>query len=335
MTSPEVRKGPIPASAGEPVSHRYPLRSIRAYPRECGGAQEMFSRAVPEKGLSPRVRGSPSRKKCDVLRVWPIPASAGEPENTWASSTFDWAYPRECGGAPNACCTRKAILGLSPRVRGSRFGVKSAFAKYGPIPASAGEPEAVKCGGRLDRAYPRECGGAGPSPHILTPPPGLSPRVRGSRFERHQLNALFGPIPASAGEPPIDARRAASTRAYPRECGGAQRSVLHEPRAMGLSPRVRGSRQLSSTLTTSQGPIPASAGEPSAHRQPLLPCRAYPRECGGAVRQGGNWSRLWGLSPRVRGSLHVGAWHARFRGPIPASAGEPLGVKPMTSKGNH
>ena len=52
--------GSIPACAGEPVGMRYYRGVIGVYPRVCGGAVAQGTGVPIGKGLSPRVRGSPS-----------------------------------------------------------------------------------------------------------------------------------------------------------------------------------------------------------------------------------------------------------------------------------
>ena len=55
--------------------------------------------------------------------------------------------------------------------------------------------------------------------------------------------------------------------------------------------------------------------------------RAYPRVCGGAAIRGHAKTTLKGLSPRVRGSRIWMVTKKRGEGPIPACAGEPIGVR--------
>ena len=91
----------------------------------------------------------------------------------------------------------------------------------------------------------------------------------------------------------------------------------------GLSPRVRGSPARTDSRTARAGPIPAGAGEPTPWARSTPPIRAYPRGCGGAGRRCGGLGHSWGLSPRVRGSQRRQDGRARYKGPIPAGAGEP------------
>jgi len=111
---------------------------------------------------------------------------------------------------------------------------------------------------------------------------GLSPRVRGSQFPVIPRVKDSGSIPACAGEPGKPVPNSLKNRVYPRVCGGAEISRFMSFQAEGLSPRVRGSHDVTALGTDQRGSIPACAGEPhwivAAPRDP----RVYPRVCGGA-----------------------------------------------------
>ena len=305
-------------------------------------------------GLSPRVRGSPDVPSPAVLACGSIPACAGEPSGLRARDRYrrvypacageprpvrgagadPQVYPRVCGGASfrNSLCV--APRGLSPRVRGSRPRPASRPSCPWSIPACAGEPPGRSRFARVNH--------------------GLSPRVRGSLDRRAGFD--FGPrsIPACAGEPlgvghfgflrGVYPRvcGGATTRAsgnrsagvYPRVCGGAPTDTSTPSRVSGLSPRVRGSLVVGGGLAKHTGSIPACAGEPMPSAAPRFPSRVYPRVCGGAGRTLVEEGPIWGLSPRVRGSLGVGLDVEHGVGSIPACAGEPSrSTSPVSSSG--
>ena len=162
----------------------------------------------------------------------------------------------------------------------------------GSIPACAGEP---RCQARAS-----DTTGHGSIPACAGEP----------RSARCVVSVPLGSIPACAGEPRQGSRKLATAR--------------------GLSPRVRGSRDLC---------CPAMDGQSIN--------RVYPRVCGGAVNRRGPGGSDGGLSPRVRGSLAGAAATAlillrvyprvcggaggnpcekgrRAQGSIPACAGEPV-----------
>ena len=90
----------------------------------------------------------------------------------------------------------------------------------------------------------------------------------------------------------------------------------------GLSPRVRGKPAREILRWPAGRSIPACAGEAA---QPLMSAavsRVYPRVCGGSVDEPWVDSRIYGLSPRVRGKLDADDGCLHHVGSIPACAGE-------------
>ena len=211
----------IPASAGEPCGCM-PVQSQNAvYPRECGGASGNSGYGRYAVGLSPRVRGSHVSWSRMLAEIRSIPASAGEPGGSRRAASRTWVYPRECGGACSGRSSGIANSGLSPRVRGSQGRQSRGDLQVGSIPASAGEPSIAVRDFCILRVYPRECGGAAYSLGSSSTHAGLSPRVRGSPRGRFKGRKGVGSIPASAGEPSVNAIRTWYRGVYPRECGGA------------------------------------------------------------------------------------------------------------------
>ena len=211
-----------------------------------------------------------------------IPAGAGEPQKAYADALNSRVYPRGCGGANLFSTGSKLAGGLSPRVRGSLRQAAHPIEVRGSIPAGAGEPaRANECFGRA-WVYPRGCGGAHRRCCARLSPWGLSPRVRGSRRPCRSSWCRRGSIPAGAGEPATKSPPRASSRVYPRGCGGAQRSAEGVRRDVGLSPRVRGSPDCGGRQQVGQGSIPAGAGEPLGKQPKPGTIRVYPRGCGGA-----------------------------------------------------
>ena len=118
------------------------------------------------------------------------------------------------------------IKGLSPRVRGSPRRRTRCDPSRRSIPACAGEPLVTGGGHHEPRVYPRVCGGALGWDPEHTDEEGLSPRVRGSRFDAPHDGARRGSIPACAGEPGRTLTGLARWRVYPRVCGGASVKLL-------------------------------------------------------------------------------------------------------------
>ena len=92
----------IPACAGEPRAARRSVRRPRVYPRVCGGTQTGFGENDAGRGLSPRVRGNPNCGRRSRTCYRSIPACAGEPLRSVASTPDTAVYPRVCGGTSRA-----------------------------------------------------------------------------------------------------------------------------------------------------------------------------------------------------------------------------------------
>ena len=254
-------------------------------------------------GLSPRVRGNRFALLRFTARSGSIPASAGEPGAGPPRSRHARVYPRECGGTVIGMLLLAVILGLSPRVRGNRHRRRLLVRPCGSIPASAGEPYSEARALDERRVYPRECGGT--SSRVAQPPAsrGLSPRVRGNPRSRPRAGPRRGSIPASAGEPRVEAGIADPCAVYPRECGGTDRKRVKRAAEKGLSPRVRGNHGAEGGGRGTDGSIPASAGEPQVLARGCIRGGVYPRECGGTGSSDRSSRLPRGLSPRVRGNL--------------------------------
>ena len=57
-----MRRGSIPACAGEPTMERTLMTVLRVYPRVCGGTPRNQDEPLSDLGLSPRVRGNHDAK---------------------------------------------------------------------------------------------------------------------------------------------------------------------------------------------------------------------------------------------------------------------------------
>ncbi len=168
-----------------------------------------------------------------------------------------------CGGTCHSKSEAVRLQGLSPRVRGNPRESYSRSYHRGSIPACAGEPRRGDAIGQCNGVYPRVCGGtlgASRRPENLQ---GLSPRVRGNPTCAIRLRQCGGSIPACAGEPVQPDTVLESVRVYPRVCGGTAADVAAVALTWGLSPRVRGNRNVLRIPRRVLGSIPACAGEPA------------------------------------------------------------------------
>ena len=303
--------GSIPACAGEPHGGVSSPSPSRVYPRVCGGTLVQHHILDEDVGLSPRVRGNPPRRATTCFVVGSIPACAGEPFGGALGCHYTGVYPRVCGGTPVRCAAPGQAVGLSPRVRGNRGGIRPVPGRQRSIPACAGEPRACVLIERQPEVYPRVCGGTSLPSLPRQAREGLSPRVRGNLPVRLAGIADSWSIPACAGEPFVDIPLAVIYQVYPRVCGGTACANASPCRPEGLSPRVRGNHGTGARRSGGARSIPACAGEPAGRiiRRPGK--RVYPRVCGGTPVTAGRQANAAGLSPRVRGN--------------PARAGPPAG----------
>ena len=110
---------------------------------------------------------------------------------------------------------------------------------------------------------------------------------------------------------------------YPRLCGGTQATQRSSLSMKGLSPPVRGNRNIGRPGIPAPWSIPACAGEPLGHWPGEDVCQVYPRLCGGTCRLPAGRGTIRGLSPPVRGNRSARFRGATHRRSIPACAGEP------------
>ena len=340
---PGAHRRSIPACAGEPQ----PVISLpcvsAVYPRVCGGTLPPLPTPARHTGLSPRVRGNPkhfpwrrwrfglsprvrgNRRNPDgnSRRNRSIPACAGEPRSSSPEPSSSPVYPRVCGGTGIRRRTSWTAGGLSPRVRGNPSVIPGLGGPGGSIPACAGEPAWKWLSPGTSKVYPRVCGGTEYITATYADVPGLSPRVRGNRAGGAGHDAVWGSIPACAGEPGGAGPGGRGLWVYPRVCGGTGWPGAVQPRGTGLSPRVRGNLVCALSYGRIAGSIPACAGEPPRRAGRAAPGTVYPRVCGGTTAAGGQAGRMLGLSPRVRGNPPDSIPSPPPSRSIPACAGEP------------
>ena len=176
--------------------------------------------SLPKPGLSPRMRGNPSRMNPASGLARSIPAYAGEPYTAGNPVSSEKVYPRVCGGTAGLQATMGWIRGLSPRMRGNHLRLHQRRQRPGSIPAYAGEPIDCQLLPHNIPVYPRVCGGTISSARGLYTAAGLSPRMRGNLVGRPDNLCQARSIPAYAGEPAARGCLCRVFRVYPRVCGG-------------------------------------------------------------------------------------------------------------------
>ena len=112
----------IPAYAGEPRMPQSSCCMTGVYPRVCGGTQGWEWNPMVREGLSPRMRGNPTLRASVAESSRSIPAYAGEPRRAYPVLRKRRVYPRVCGGTDSTLGKCQIAHGLSPRMRGNRYG---------------------------------------------------------------------------------------------------------------------------------------------------------------------------------------------------------------------
>ena len=213
--------------------------------------------------------------------------------------------------------------GLSPRIRGNPHRKVQLAQLAGSIPAHTGKPPRDAVRRRSVGVYPRAYGETQDEPDHPADRAGLSPRIRGNLREAVDLWTRPGSIPAHTGKPPGRCSRRWRARVYPRAYGETARYKTELERDWGLSPRIRGNRQLDEAHGVVPGSIPAHTGKPWIAARDARAERVYPRAYGE--------TQIWvrpdpddtGLSPRIRGNPRWRRGPGRGRGSIPAHTGKP------------
>ncbi len=223
------RRGSIPAYAGKPGSGPRSRLRPRVYPRVCGEALPVQRTHRCRQGLSPRMRGSLANAVNAIPGHRSIPAYAGKPGMVCSSARAFRVYPRVCGEARLRVIVRGLLVGLSPRMRGSRTLTRDGQGYRGSIPAYAGKPTIPGAVHGSAVVYPRVCGEAVTSPSKSVSSSGLSPRMRGSLVLAGAADVGVGSIPAYAGKPRTTTAALRFPRVYPRVCGEAWHSPKYQP----------------------------------------------------------------------------------------------------------
>ena len=210
-------RGIIPAYAGNTRSHGFDSGNRRDHPRVCGEHFGTARGGGTHRGSSPRMRGTRICSQCGENCRGIIPAYAGNTNLLPMRRELPWDHPRVCGEHVTPWRDSEAILGSSPRMRGTRTRQILEANTTGIIPAYAGNTlwTELTCAPRRD--HPRVCG-----EHVLfligrCMTPGSSPRMRGTRTCSLHATCRCGIIPAYAGNtapyaPSISQYRGSSPR---------------------------------------------------------------------------------------------------------------------------
>ena len=150
---------------------------------------------------------------------------------------------------------------------------------------------------------------------------GSSPRMRGTHIGGDASAVDCGIIPAHAGNTMGLGVRRRGSEDHPRACGEHPGVGRCRRRGWGSSPRMRGTLTVEHERITSEGIIPAHAGNTPRFRSPPSPAWDHPRACGEHSYVDQKSKSIAGSSPRMRGTRSFDDPVHRQRGIIPAHAG--------------
>ncbi len=189
------------------------------------------------------------------------------------------------------------------------------------IPAHAGNRASDCRSAAATPVHPRACG---EQINIRSPSAtasGSSPRMRGTERRRLWDEGWRRFIPAHAGNSPVALAEARTITVHPRACGEQVAPNQSLPPDAGSSPRMRGTEFIIVPPGQRARFIPAHAGNRQRTTASWLRASVHPRACG---EQGGlemNGMKLYGSSPRMRGTVVLSRRSDRLPRFIPAHAG--------------
>jgi len=111
----------IPACAGNGLWACPRMRLAPVHPRVCGERRPAMCCGGPQRGSSPRVRGTGTLGLLPHAQPRFIPACAGNGASTRPRGPATAVHPRVCGERANALSNEAATPGSSPRVRGTEI----------------------------------------------------------------------------------------------------------------------------------------------------------------------------------------------------------------------
>ena len=270
----------IPAFAGN-ARPNPPAPAVRSvHPRVCGERGLIESFELTRSGSSPRLRGTPA---CHVPHALPdrfIPAFAGNAPRYPPVVVLATVHPRVCGERRRAEKCRQALVGSSPRLRGTlRI---STYLNHAVrfIPAFAGNAETPNLDHPHSSVHPRVCGERRPAVLDLGDDSGSSPRLRGTHARGAHVGETGRFIPAFAGNAPTTSTWSARKPVHPRVCGERMSMPSRAALRNGSSPRLRGTHQADPFGQRMQRFIPAFAGNACTSSSTRKKRTVHPRVCG-------------------------------------------------------
>ncbi len=248
-----------------------------------------------------------------MLDVRFIPAGAGNRRAAQPLASQPTVHPRGCGEQSVASAAINALIGSSPRVRGTEVVIDDRLARDRFIPAGAGNSSPARAASSTGSVHPRGCGEQLIGQRCVLLELGSSPRVRGTGHLHRVPDDAVRFIPAGAGNSHRHIREHRNTPVHPRGCGEQTNGLPMGQNHRGSSPRVRGTVERHELQRLCDRFIPAGAGNRAGRRRRRCSNSVHPRGCGEQSTPGLVGGACAGSSPRVRGT-----------GPDPRSACAPI-----------
>ena len=287
-------------SAGSPSSSG----QCSVYPHACGEHVPADLPAGRMGGLPPRLWGTQWLRLPSPLHMRFIPTPVGNTDRIRRITRRRSVYPHACGEHGLGASLSQKILGLSPRLWGTRVG--------------RGSPTLTS------PVYPHACGEHCAIVLVVGWGRGLSPRLWGThRRPVHGPRAgRFIPTPVGNTEPSFlgitkitvyphacgehatrRGKKTVSLAVYPHACGEHVLDVALKILERGLSPRLWGTLTIRNIKTSQNRFIPTPVGNTFADVRRGGRHSVYPHACGEHNTLPSKATGLRGLSPRLWGTL--------------------------------
>ena len=295
----------IPACAGNSCATHHRRKAEPVHPRVCGELGIGVGKHAAYAGSSPRVRGTPPKRRLHGADDRFIPACAGNSyANTKTALMLAGSSPRVRGTRGRRSGTR-ATISVHPRVCGElQEMLLGTIPEIGSSPRVRGTRAARTPRSACSSVHPRVCGELSSSFASRRVSAGFIPACAGNSCRPDApFRMFFGSSPRVRGTQQLVRFAASQRRVHPRVCGELKMSRGLSGARAGSSPRVRGTRA-SARGTCAKRPVhPRVCGELRPR-----PAQGFPA-AGSSPRVRGtrSWSRTagraWTVHPRVCGEL--------------------------------
>ena len=303
LASVRIHRRFIPARAGNTWSSSGVSTRTSVHPRAGGEHHRAVPSRSPQKGSSPRGRGTHLGRGGEGPRRRFIPARAGNTVDHLVEHDRDTVHPRAGGEHREGLIVERVTAGSSPRGRGTQEqgGVQRVPDRF--IPARAGNTPAPRTPPDWKPVHPRAGGEHENRASLAGDPFGSSPRGRGTLRRVSPRTSSVRFIPARAGNTLIQPIACGAWTVHPRAGGEHPRVVEAHAASFGSSPRGRGTHPPMIGITRCPRFIPARAGNTPC--TPIAPphTTVHPRAGGEHGVPLRSRPGSGGSSPRGRGTL--------------------------------